>query len=352
MIIGASFSGLAVAACLSRAKVDYVLIEKGDGVGAPWRHHYDRLHLHTNKRLSGLPYFPWPASAPRYPSRLEVIAYLEEYARAFAIRPSFHTEALSVRRISDEWVTETNTGNIRSRDVVMATGIFGRPKVVALPGQESFPGRVVHSFGYKTGAAFTGQRVLVLGFGNSAGEIAIDLVEQGASVSMAVRSAVNVIPKEILGVPVVELSLLLRWLPPRVADAIAWPLVRGVVGDITRLGLRRKPYGPIEQIVREGKAPVLDIGVVRLIREGAVRVFPGVERIEGSMVCFADGRSAEFDAIVAAVGYERSDAEILEAGREGDGGLHFCGFWISPTGQIREIARDARKIASAIRKQK
>jgi indole-3-pyruvate monooxygenase len=365
LIVGASISGLATAACLRRGNVEFVIIEKEGSVAAPWRHHYQRLHLHTNKQRSGLPFRKWGRSAPRYPSRLEVIDYLEDYQRAFDIRPEFHTEAQSVRRMADHWVTETNKGRIESNFVVMATGAYGRPKVVAMVGQESFPGRLLHSYEYKTGAEYARQRVLVVGFGNSACEIAIDLVEQGAEVAMTVRSAVNVVPRDILGIPILELSLLLRFLPPRLADQISAPLVRGVIGDVARLGLERMPYGPIEQLVKDGKAPVLDIGVVRLIREGRIRIYPGMERIEGNMVLFSDGARVRFDAIVAGIGYERNYSEIVEVeGRRfddlqvcvdkqryfGEGGLYFCGYWIGPTGQIREIARDAKKIAADIAK--
>jgi indole-3-pyruvate monooxygenase len=363
LIIGASFSGLATAACLRRRKVAFELIEKEGEIAAPWRHHYDRLHLHTNKRLSGLPFRKWKRSAPRYPSRLEVIEYLEDYRQAFDIQPRFFSEALSVRKSRAGWVTEMAGGSIESRYVVMATGIFGRPRAVAIPGVEQFTGRLVHSFDYRKGAEYSGQRVLVVGFGNSACEIAIDLVEQGATVSMAVRSAVNVIPREILGVPVLELSLLLRYLPPRLADRVSAPLVRAVVGNLPSLGLKQKSCGPIEQIVREGKAPVLDIGIVRLIREGKVRVFPGVERVEGAEVCFTDRRREGFDAIVAGIGYEPGCGQLsgVEGRRMedlrvsvdkqqffGEDGLYFCGFWVSPTGQIREIAQDAKRIARDI----
>jgi indole-3-pyruvate monooxygenase len=365
LIVGASFSGLAAAACLRRLKIPYSIIEKESTVGAPWRHHYDRLHLHTNKRLSGLPYYGWDAGAPRYPSRLQVIAYIEAYQRAFDIQPHFQTEAISIRRLDNRWITETNSRTFESRFVVMATGAYGRPETVELAGQESFPGRVLHSYEYKTAADFRGRRVLVVGFGNSACEIAIDLVEQGAAASMAVRSAVNVIPRDILGVPVVELSLILSYLPPRLADRIAGPLVRGVIGDVARLGLQRLPYGPIEQIVKDGKAPVLDIGVVKLIRQGKIRIYPGVERIEAETVRFANGHAANFDAIVTAIGYTRNSAEIVDVARNrfedlrlqidrqrhfGEDGLYFCGYWVSPTGQIREIARDAKKIAADIDK--
>jgi len=355
LVVGASFSGLATAACLRRRNITYSIIEKAQAVGAPWRHHYERLHLHTNKRLSGLPYHGWGAEAPRYPGRRAVIAYLEEYQRAFEIQPHFQTQAHSIQRLDNRWITETNNGRFKSQYVVMATGAYGKPKTPAVKGQDTFPGVILHSYDYKTGADFRGQRVLVVGFGNSACEIAIDLVEQRASASMTVRSAVNVIPRDILGVPVLELSLLLQHLPARLADRIAAPLVRGVIGDVTRLGLERMPYGPIEQIVRDGKAPVLDIGLVRLIREGKVCIYPGVDRIDGATVRFADGRAAEFDAIVAAIGYTRNDAEIVRAPSQhhfGEDGLYFCGYWISPTGQIREIGRDAQRIAADISKRK
>lgn len=368
LIIGASLSGLGTAACLRRAKVAFTIIEKESEIAAPWRHHYDRLHLHTNKRISALPFRKWGWSAPRYPSRLEVIEYLEGYQRAFGIQPHFRTEARLIRKLEDGWVTETPGGAIESNFVVMATGAYGRPRTVALAGCENFAGAVVHSYNYSSGAEFAGKRVLIIGFGNSACEIAIDLVEQGAArVAMAVRSAVNVIPREILGVPVLELSLLLRYLPPRVADRISAPLIRAALGDLEVLGLRRKPYGPLEQIAREGHPPVLDIGIVRLIRKGKVRLYAGVDRVERDRVTFGDGESAGFDAIVAGIGYERNHSPIVEVGSRrfedlrvsvdkqqyfGEDGLYFCGYWISPTGQIREIAKDARKIARDICKKK
>ena len=105
---------------------------------------------------------------------------------------------------------------------------------------ETFIGRIIHSCGYKTGKDFKGQKVLVAGFGNSACEIAIDLYEQGAIPSMAVRSPVNVIPREILRIPILELSLLMSRLPPQVADIINAPLMRLLFGDITKLGPEKK----------------------------------------------------------------------------------------------------------------
>jgi len=182
---------------------------------------------------------------------------------------------------------------------------------------------------------------------------------------MAVRSPVNVIPRDLLGIPILRISLLLSRLPFRVADALTAPLVRLLYGDLVRLGLKKKPYGVFEQIRKEGTTPVLDIGTIRLIREGHIKIYAGIDRIEGRTVVFSDGRKEEFDVLVAAIGYDRNYAEILDVGEErhddlrvsagrqkyfGKEGLYFCGFWVGPTGQIREIALDAQRIAGDIAK--
>ena len=295
-----------------------------------------------------------------------MVDYLEDYQKVFAIHPAFHTEAIAVKKEGHHWVTETNTGFFKSKYLIMATGAYGRPKAISFKGIETFPGRVLHSYEYKTGKDFRGQRVLVVGFGNSAGEIAIDLYEQGAIPSMAVRSPVNVIPRDVIGVPVLELSLLLSPLPPRIADLISAPLIRWLIGDLTPLGLKKMPYGPLEEIRRDGNAPVIDIGTIRHIREGHIRIYDDIDIIEGRTIHFKDGKKEVFDTLVAGIGYDRDDAEIVQvdksrfgdlrvcAGKQkyfGKDGLYFCGYWISPTGQIREIAADAQKIAKHIARQ-
>jgi hypothetical protein len=205
----------------------------------------------------------------------------------------------------------------------------------------------------------------VVGFGNSACEIAIDLYEHGAAPSMAVRSPVNVIPRDVLGIPVLELSLLLSRLPPRIADAISAPLINSLIGNLGKLGLKKMSYGPLEQIRRDGKAPVLDIGTIRHIRKGHIKIHDDIHHIEGNTIHFKDGGQERFEAIIAAIGYDRDCNAILQVpqrrfddlklslGRQqffGEDRLYFCGYWISPTGQIREIAMDARKIAAHIKK--
>jgi indole-3-pyruvate monooxygenase len=363
LIIGASIAGLASAASLQKQGVEYIIIEKQPQVATPWRNHYQRLHLHTNKRMSNLPYKKFGRTIPRYPDRQQVVDYLDDYQKQFNIRPVFNTEALSVKKEAGYWITETINGLFKSKYVVMATGPYGKPKPINFKGMETFGGKIMHSYEYKTGKDFKGKKVLVVGFGNSACEIAIDLYEQGSIPAMSVRSAVNVIPRDVLGVPVLELSLLLNRFSPRVADTISAPLLKWLLGDLTKLGLQKMPYGPLEEIRRDGNAPVLDIGTIQHIREGHIKIYGDIDCIEGNTVHFKDGEKEIFDAMVAAIGYYRGDAEIvgvdkrrfddlrMPAGKQqyfGKDGLYFCGYWISPTGQIRETALDAKKIAKHI----
>jgi indole-3-pyruvate monooxygenase len=363
LIIGASISGLASAACLRKESIDYTVIEKETQIATPWRNHYDRLHLHTNKGLSSLPYKKFGKTIPRYPSRQQVIEYLEDYQRVFDIHPIFSTRTESVRKEHGYWITETNNGIFRSKYLVLATGPYGKPKTLSLRGLETFPGNILHSCRYKTGRDFTGQKVLVIGFGNSACEIAIDLYEQGAMPSMSVRSPVNIIPRDILGIPVLRLSMLLSRLPPRLADAINAPLLRVLFGDITKLGLKKMPYGIFEQIQKDRQIPLLDIGTVKHIRNGHINVYDNIDYIEGNTVHFTDGEKGDFDAIIAAIGYYPDFAEFILVDNErvedlkmsadkqkyfGKDGLYSCGFWIGPTGVIRQISLDAQRIAKDI----
>jgi cation diffusion facilitator CzcD-associated flavoprotein CzcO len=363
LIIGASFAGLSTAAALQKMGVGYSIIEKEDRVGAPWHHHYHRLHLHTPKSFSNLPYKKFPASTPRYPSRRQVIDYLEDYRHCFSIDPAFQTEALSSIRIQDHWETTTTNGVYTSKYLVMATGRYNLPKLIDIKGQESFPGKIIHSSQYRTGSTCKGKTVLVVGFGNSACEIALDLYEQGAHPVMSVRSPINVVPRDMAGIPVLALSYFLQPLPPRIADILSRPLTNGLIGNLSSLGLHRKTLGPLEDLRRFGNPPVLDIGTIRQIRTGHIGIRPGIDRIAGDTVFFTDGNQQRFDTIITATGYLCSfrPLQFVDPARFldlrfpvtrqqyfGKDGLYFCGYWISPTGQIRSIASDARLIAKHI----
>jgi len=362
VIVGASAAGIAAAACLSRERVPFVILEQSHAIGSPWRNHYERLHLHTSKGLSGLPYFPFARDVPRYPSREQVVAYLEAYVEHFALMPCFGERVVSIRREGDAWLTRSEGGAWRSRNVIIATGNTRVPVRPSFVGIDTFAGTVVHSSEYTSGASFSGKRVLVVGFGNSGGEIAIDLCEHGARPTVAVRSAVNVLPRDFLGLPILAWGIVLSLLPTWLADAIANAVSRIAVGRLDRLGLRKLPHGPMTQIRRDGQVPLLDIGTVVRIKRGEIEVVHGVESFTASGARFTDGSERAFDCVVLATGYRPALGAFLDgaadwldqegapprSGTELAPGLYCCGFYVAPTGMLREIAREVKRIADAI----
>jgi indole-3-pyruvate monooxygenase len=359
LIIGAGAAGLAAAACLGRRGRSSLVLEGASAVGASWRARYRRLHLHTVKEHSALPGLPFPRSVPRYPSRLEVVVYLETYAASHHIQSRLGVAARRVRPAAGGFEVETDGGLFRARHLVVATGLSRRPRLPRFPGQESFRGEVLHSSGYVSPEAFGGRRVLVVGFGNSGAEIALDLAEHGATVAVAVRGGVNVMPRDFLGVPTNVTALLLAGVPARLQDGIGRLVSRLAFGDLTRHGLRRHALGPASQIARDHRIPVLDVGTIAAIRRGQIEVVPQVADLRPGGARCVDGRELEVDAIVMATGYdpgldELLAPELLPAGGYPPAvaaptpGLFFVGFHSPASGLLREIGREAEHVAAAV----
>ena len=368
MVVGAGPAGLATAACLARAGVEHVLLEQAAELGASWRRHYERLHLHTPKGISALPFVPYPRAAPRYPSRDDVIAYLQGYAGAMGLRPRLGEGVTAIAAAPDGeqpgWTVDTPRARYRARHVVVATGLARVPVLPAWPGRDDYRGQVLHSSRYANGAAWRGGRVLVVGIGNSGGEIAVDLLEHGATPALSVRGAVNVIPRDVLGIPILSVGAMLRVLPPALGDLLGRPLIRLGVGNVEALGLRRLPYGALTQVDRHGRVPLIDAGksgTIAQIRAGRIALRPGIERFTGDGVRFTDGREEPFDAVVAATGYGPGLGDTLgalsdlcaspagaTAALSPRPGLYLCGFRISTRGMLNQIRHDARAVARTI----
>lgn len=355
VIIGAGPAGLAVAACLARADLPFIVLEQDERLGERWRSRYDRLHLHTAKQYSALPYLPFPASHPRYPSRDQVVEYLEGYARHFGITPRFGERVTSVARVLDAWIVSTAKMNTyHAGHVVVCTGRSDVPHRASWPGLESFRGRVIHSAEYANGSSFAGQRVLVVGFGNSGGEIALDLAESGAHPDVAVRNPVNVVPRDFMGQPIQRSTIVLRRVPVAIRDAIGRTISRIVFGDLGTLGLRRSSEGPVSGIVRRGRIPLIDVGTIAQIRAGKIGLRPDVRRVDADLVTFADGARERYDAIVLATGYSTglkalgADLPVDAHGLPLTTSLHLVGFGSPPTGALREIAIEAKRVAARI----
>ena len=165
IIIGAGPAGLATAAALKARGVNVAILEKSNTVGAVWRRHYDRLHLHTDRSRSGLPGLAIPKAYGRYPSRARVVEYLETYAAKFALRPVFNAAVRAARGDGPGWRVEAGENSQTAPVVVVATGLADYPHAPTWRGIETFGGPILHSSFYRNPAAFTGKRVLVVGFG-------------------------------------------------------------------------------------------------------------------------------------------------------------------------------------------
>ena len=364
LIVGASAAGLATAAVLQQAGCSYELLEAGDVVAGAWRNHYRRLQLHTPKSASGLPGLPMPRSWPRYPAREQVVEYLENYRARFDIRPHFGEQVALLERNADGWVATSTSGRWQARNVVIATGATRRAVRPTWPGADSYEGDVLHSSEFCDGEPWRGRKVLVVGFGNSACEQAIDLVEHDVATHMSVRGAVNVLPRELLGIPILQVGLVMRRLPPKLADLLAKPLLGLSIGDIGKLGLQRLPYGAMQQIASDQRIPLLDIGTIAHIKAGRITVHGAIERFTPAGVAFTDGSELDVDAVILGTGYRPALEDFLPEWRavcDDKGrplvsgaptalpGLYFCGQHVTASGMLREIGAEAKRIAADLR---
>jgi len=340
------------------------MLERSPRVADSWHHHYDRLHLHTPKRFSALPYRPFPRAYPRFPSRQQLVDYFADYARAFDIEPKLGRDAQRCVRAEDAtWNVVTNRETFRARRLVIATGFNRVSDLPRWPGLDTFAGTVIHSSEYTNGERFRDSRVLVVGFGNSGAEIALDLAEHGAQCTISVRGQVNVVPRQVLGIPITMFALASRPLPPRVADRLNRLTVRLTIGSLSSTGLVKSDVGPLQTIAERRRIPVIDVGTMARIRVGDIAVRRGVESVDGHDVQFADGTRERFDAIVCATGFATGLRDMLPdhpavldeqgvprvSGRESAvRGLYFCGFDVTSTGMLRQIGIEARAIGHAI----
>ena len=364
IIVGAGPAGLACAATMRAAGLNVAVLEKAECVGAVWRRHYDRLHLHTDRAHSALPGMAMPSSYPAYPSRAQMVDYLESYAARFAIEPTFNTAVSRIRRDGALWRADTGAESIAAPIAVVATGIADAPYRPSWPGMENYSGAVIHSSDYRNPGPYAGQRVLVVGFGNSGGEIALDLAHAGVDVALAVRGPVQIIPRDLLGFPILSWAILYRRLPARLVDAINAPVLRLAVGNFEKFGLRRAAKGPRRMVEEDGRVPLIDIGTLARIKDGAIKVRGGIDRFTADGVAFTDAKTENFDAVILATGFRPDLRRLLPDvdgvfGQHGmpvvtgqataAPGLYFCGQITVPTGQLREIAIEAQRIADEAR---
>ena len=351
VVVGAGPAGLATGACLREAGLDFIILEKERHVAASWRRHYERLHLHTVKRFSSLPFLPFPRDYPRYVPRKLFIQYLDGYAAHFGLEPRFGEAVRSIRREGNGWLVESTASSIRAANVVIASGHNTEPSMPSVAGLEKFKGKVIHSAQYSNAKPFAGLSVLVIGMGNTGAEIALDLAENGARPTISVRNGVHIVPRDLFGIPIQVVAMLATRVLPTGANEKLFPIILDfALGDLAKYGIRRPQQGILQQS-RSGRIPVLDIGTVQKIFEGAIKIAPGLAAATEDGVVFTGGAKGQFDAIIFATGYHPNYPGFVAADpAKNEPGLYFVGQRNSVTGQLREISKDAAAAAADIRR--
>jgi cation diffusion facilitator CzcD-associated flavoprotein CzcO len=365
-IVGAGAAGLSTAAALSRHGVDALVLDRHDRIGASWAFRYERLHLHTIRRFSGLAHGRIPRRYPRYLSKDEYAAYLAEYAGRHGLRVSLGENVTAIRPApagTSPWEITTARRTLTAEVTIVATGHYTEPKLPGWEGREEFRGRLLHSAAYRSGSEFAGLRALVVGLGNSGAEIATDLVEQGAaSVAIAVRTTPPIVTREMFGLLPVQLFgiALMPLRIPGVVDRVGAKLRRRAVGDLGAYGLGEAAWGPFTA----RRPAVIDVGFLEVLKAGRVTVRPALVRLTREGAEFADGSSDDLDLVVAATGFGTGLESVLRdvpgvlddegqplarSGRPtAADGLYFIGFDETIRGHLFEARRESKRLARLV----
>ena len=367
IVVGAGPAGIASALALKDAGLHPVLLDQADRIASSWRSRYDSLRLNTWRPFSHLPGRRFPKGTPTFPSRNQLIDHLESHAAEDGIELRLGIRVERINRDDGHWLISTSAGELRSSQVIVATGHEQTPVIPEWPGRETFEGGLLHSSEYRNPGPFDGKRVLVVGPGSSGMEIAKELADGGAAkVWLAVRTPPNLLLRQGPGpIPGDLIGTLLWHLPTRLADRIARFGSRMDFGDLTDHGLPRPETGVFTDVRTRGKVPaIVDSEVSDAIKEGRIEVVAAVASFDSSGVDLADGTRIEPESVICATGYRRAlDPLVGHLGVLGDrgmpqalaprpaaNGLRFVGFLPRPGG-IGHMGREARRSARAIRRE-
>ena len=364
-IVGAGSSGIAACQVLNARGVPFDCFEKGSQVGGNWRYENDNgmssayrsLHINTSRRLMSYATFPMPEDYPDYPDHFQIARYFDAYVDRFGLREKirFRSEVVDVKPAGEEWEVavegedgERETG--RYRAVVVANGHHWDPRrpEPAFPGSAEFAGEQLHVHHYREPEALRGKRVLVLGIGNSATDIAVESSRIADATFLAMRRGAYVLPKYLNGKPTDEAaSPLLTHFPLAVQRFFISRMLGLAAGDMTAYGLPEPDHKLLEA------HPTVSAELLSRLGHGDIEVKPSIERFAGGRtVRFADGSEEEIDLVVYCTGYNISypffDPDLISAEDNRlplyrrvvsveHPGLYFIGL-IQPLGAIMPLA--------------
>lgn len=364
-IIGAGSSGITAAQVMQARGVDFDCFEVGSRIGGNWRYDNDNamssayvsLHINTSRQLMEYAAYPMPTSLPDYPSHWQIAEYFDAFVDHFGFRDRirFRTEVVKVEPVEGGGfdVTVRPVDGVaevrRYSHVIVANGHHWKPRwpEPAFEGADGFPGEQLHAHYYRTPEPLTGKRVLVLGIGNSACDIAVESSRVATVTDLAMRRGAHIVPKFMFGVPTDHLtdSALARG-PLKVQQLAMGVMLRLTQGKVTDYGLPEPDHAVLHA------HPTVSQDLLNRLGHGDITIRPNLDRFEGSKVFFTDGSSAEYDVVVYCTGYQVSfpflDDRVLHAEdnhidlyrRVVDPqhpGLYFVGL-IQPLGAIMPLA--------------
>jgi cation diffusion facilitator CzcD-associated flavoprotein CzcO len=302
-IIGAGPSGLSAARALQKRDIPFIGFEKHSDVGGLWNINnphstvYESAHLISSKKMTEFTEFPMKEHIVDYPSHRELCSYFQDFADHFNLKDNFHfnSDVTSINRQKDgSWIIEVNGERHHVAGVILATGTLHYPNMPDYKGE--FTGESLHSGKYKSADIFNGKRVLIVGCGNSACDIAIDAIHRAKSVSMSVRRGYHFIPKYIFGKPADTLGKIK--FPPLIQKTIQKNILNLYIGRPENFGFPKPDHELFES------HPVVNSLVLYHAGHGDISVRPDIERLDGKRVHFTDGNVEEFDLILWATGYK------------------------------------------------
>lgn len=321
-IIGAGCSGItALKNCLEVGLTQVQCFEQNSEVGGNWiftagEGHSsvcETTHIISSKKMSEYRDFPMPEDYPDYPSHRQVLAYFQSYARHFGlydyIRFNIRVKR-AIKRQDETWQLTLDDGSTHDFDfLLVANGHHNAPRHPE-DIKATFTGRYLHSHAYKSNASFTGEKVLVIGGGNSACDCAVEISRVAESVDISIRRPRYIIPKFFLGQPTDTFNKgVINYLPNFLREPLRKLALRIQVGRYRDYGLE-EPTTKVTEI-----HPTLNSELLYKIRHGKVQPRRGINGVEGNQVTFSDGTQSEYDSIVAATGYRIAtpffDADFL-----------------------------------------
>jgi dimethylaniline monooxygenase (N-oxide forming) len=310
-VIGAGSSGIATAKVLHERGIEFDCFELSDRVGGNWvfRNNngvsasYRSLHINTSRERMEFSDFPMPGHLPDFARHDQIAAYFDAYVDQFGFREkiAFETGVEHVER-RDDGTFEVTLSSRETREydaVCVANGHHWDPRwpEPAFPGLETFTGEQIHSHSYTDESQLVGKRVVVVGMGNSAMDIAVDASYHAKHTYLAHRRGVHIIPKYVFGRPYDQFAGA-EWIPAWMRWPIARALFKAYTGRMTRYGLK----APDHKFAQAH--PTMSSRILDRLAHGAITPKPNIARLDGDQVHFTDGSSVDADLIVYCTGYK------------------------------------------------